>query len=74
MSTGFQTLQVTSSCTGLHVVLGGRPGALAASGDGWRGQGLEFALATLIGEHEAGGEAVTTVTLKLARTEDAFWA
>jgi hypothetical protein len=74
MSTGFQTLQVTSSCTGLHVVLGGRPGAVAASGEAWRGQGPEFALATLIAEHEANGEPVTTVTLKLARTEDAFWA
>ena len=68
MSTGFQTLNVTSSCTGLHVLLGSR----GASGE--PGGRPELALATLIGEHEAGGEAVTTVTLRLARSEDAFWA
>jgi len=68
MSTGFQTLNVTSSCTGLHVLLGSRAGA---SGEPGR---PEFALATLIGEHEAAGEAVTAVTLRLARSEDAFWA
>src|SRR5690606_24195738 len=39
-----------------------------------RSDGSEFGLATLIGEHEARGEPVTTVTLRLARSEDAFWA
>lgn len=66
MSTGFQTLQVTSSCTGLHVLLGSR--ASAAQG------GVELGLASLLAEHEAAGEAVTTVSLRLARSEDAFWA
>lgn len=66
MSTGFQTLQVTSSCTGLHLLLGSRAGAQVNS--------VELGLASLIGEHEAGGEAVTTVTLRLVRGEDAFWA
>ncbi len=74
MSTAFQTLQVTSSCTGLHVLLGSRAGSQAASAGGPSAGGPELALATLIGEHEAGGEAVTTVTLRLARSEDAFWA
>jgi hypothetical protein len=66
MSTGFQTLQVTSSCTGLHVLLGSR--ASAAHGS------VELGLASLIAEHEAAGEPVTTVSLRLARSEDAFWA
>lgn len=73
MSTGFQTLNVTSSCTGLHVLLGSRAGS-EQFGYGEPGGRPEFALATLIGEHEAGGEAVTTVTLRLARSEDAFRA
>lgn len=75
MSTGFQTLQVTSSCTGLHVLLGSRAGSQAANTEPvGRVHGPELALAALIAEHEAGGEAVTTVTLRLARSEDAFWA
>jgi hypothetical protein len=66
MSTGFQTLQVTSSCTGLHVLLGSRAGAPVTS--------VELGLASLIAEHEAAGRPVTAVTLRLARSEDAFWA
>lgn len=72
MSTGFQTLQVTSSCTGLHLLLGSRAGDSAEMIS--RSEGSEFGLATLIGEHEASGEPVTTVTLRLVRSEDAFWA
>lgn len=67
MSNGFQTLQVTSTCTGLHVLLGPRSAGLASDS-------LELGLAGLIAEHEAGGEAVTTVSLRLVRAEDAFWA
>lgn len=67
MSTGFQTLQVTSSCTGLHLLLGARS-------SGSTSDSLELGLAGLIAEHEAGGEQVTTVTLRLVRSEDAFWA
>jgi hypothetical protein len=67
MSTGFQTLQVTSSCTGLHLLLGARS-------SGSTSDSLELGLAGLIAEHEASGEPVTTVTLRLVRSEDAFWA
>lgn len=67
MSNGFQTLQVNSTCTGLHVLLGSRSAGSASDS-------LELGLAGLLAEHEAGGEAVTTVTLRLVRAADAFWA
>jgi len=68
MSSGFQTLQVLSSCTGLHVILGGRASAPVPSAS------PELALAGLLGEFEARGERVTVVTLRLVRREDAAWA
>ncbi|HEY8378914.1 MAG TPA: hypothetical protein VIK91_20620 [Nannocystis sp.] len=68
MSSGFTTLQVLSSCTGLHVILGSRAGAPVPSAS------PELALAGVLGEFEARGERVTTVTLRLARREDATWA
>lgn len=68
MSSGFTTLQVLSSCTGLHVILGSRAGAPVPSAS------PELALAGLLGEFEARGERVTVVTLRLARREDASWA
>lgn len=67
MSNGFQTLQVTSTCTGLHVLLGARS-------TGSTSDSLELGLAGLIAEHEAGGEQVTVVSLRVVRAEDAFWA
>lgn len=67
MSNGFQTLQVISSCTGLHVMLGARS-------TGSTSDSLELGLAGLLAEHEAGGEPVTVVTLRVVRAEDAFWA
>lgn len=68
MSSGFSTLQVLSSCTGLHVILGSRAGAPVPSAS------PELALAGLLGEFEARGERVTVVTLRLSRREDASWA
>lgn len=68
MSSGFQTLQVLSSCHGLHVVLGTRASSPVPSAS------PELALAGVLGEFEARGESVTTVTLRLARREDAAWA
>jgi hypothetical protein len=68
MSSGFSTLQVLSSCTGLHVILGSRAGAPVPSAS------PELALAGLLGEFEARGERVTVVTLRLVRREDATWA
>lgn len=68
MSSGFQTLQVLSACTGLHVILGSRANALVPSAS------PELALAGVLAEFEARGERVTTVTLRLVRREDAEWA
>lgn len=68
MSSGFQTLQVLSSCTGLHVILGSRASAPVPSAS------PELALAGVLGEFEARGEHVTVVTLRLVRREDATWA
>lgn len=68
MSSGFQTLQVLSSCTGLHVILGSRANAPVPSAS------PELALAGVLGEFEARGEQVTVVTLRLVRREDATWA
>ncbi len=68
MSSGFSTLQILSSCDGLHLVLGARQGAPVPSAS------PELALAGLLGEFEARGERVTVVTLRLTRREDATWA
>ncbi len=72
MSACFQTLQVTSACTGLHVHLGSRV-ANAATSHTTGPSDPALALASLLAEHEAAGEQVTTVTLRLMRTEDSFW-
>ena len=60
-----QTLQSLRSCRGRHLILGTRPGPAPEP---------SFALAGILAEHEAAGEPIVSVSLRLARRADANWA
>ncbi|MEZ4427900.1 MAG: hypothetical protein R3A51_09475, partial [Nannocystaceae bacterium] len=59
-------VQALPGCSGTHLVI--------AAGASYDPERCDFALASLLGEHEARGRAVTAVTLRVGRREDVDWA